>query len=460
MEELLQEAKKYVFERDRCNYLPYYERLERFVIQNEIIIGGIAGLCYMTDNPMDILLNNQWVLYTGDEELVYKLADTLQNAKEPDATALAELSNIKLDNEPDVGIRFVKESAVLSDLVYVQTTINNREFVIYVGVRPLFKIICLNEHRGVKLMDLISPKLYKPVFMADNITNSIKCLPLSLQLIDVYNILYTPAKADLWELYYSMEERLVFGKIGAEKDTSILGGLLESRNKNKRESESIQEDIDKPIKKPYIDYNLTLNNLTKMISGERFILLGDYASDYASDTTKRLQFLSSIEPEDIIKEFNERYPQISLKYIRHQLYMLNDFRLTKYTIYVLIGDMQRPLADVYNSPQYEMIPVIKDSKKNKYIASPAVLLRFIYIDIWNLKFIDKLNPSDNLKRRIKQLRETAHSLRAKQSVYTIFHFENEILPYKGVYTNENSAKKKRFGFSKQPPYFPAKNNFE
>jgi hypothetical protein len=425
LNELTPIAEKFIFENNRSLYIPFFIEAEKFCIENDILIGGKIGL--------DILMHKaltkdsfMWHLYTDDVyNIARDLTDTLYNVK---------------SNHIDVRT------------IGLRTDIKHHEFTIWINAVMIFKIYSLDKYRGVKLISVMGPTSM-PGYFYETTLKPVKLIPEEIQLIEIYRTLYSPEKSDLWQEYLTIEDNIY---------------------------SSMRKNI---IDKQYIDGGSAFNKincdkllLRKLIPGEN-VLIGDYAINNLENPTleinktkSRLQFITSSDIKTLVKKVSSilTYDNNSLRKIgsnikvtfaKFNLNIPSDFQIIKYTLYAVINNEQIPIADVFNSLEYELIPysnVDFEGKKLK-IGNPFVLLKFQFIDIWLIKLIINLNKNKQLESLILKNVQNSDELRKKiKGMSDIFQTEN----YAGIYINELVAKKKLIKEINErfPIYYPTKKS--
>lgn len=408
-------AEKFTMENDRFLYTKFFETAEEFCIKNNILMGGRVGLDLIVGQPLT-KDSYVWSLYCDDTfATAKKLSESLGDVSEPH---------------------------ISSKTVALITNIKHKEFQIHVNGRVLFKIYSLDRYRGLKLVDLMGPVLQNGYFT----NKKIKLLSEEIQLIEVYRILYSPKKIALWQENIKMESTLFNTCIKhlRAKSTTEIYGAAELVDKDHIEQKIVQS----------------------VIKNSDNILIGDYAIKSMGISRKyvRLQFLSCCEIDELLKKIGNciQNKNLRVSYVKYPLNIPSDFQIKKYTIYVNNGKDQIPIADVFNSPQYEMIPYWKGQEKLNQvkIANPWVLLRFLFIDIWVLKLILNIGTerSDFIKSRIVEIINT--TINIKKIVDDLITSQPiklfQLNDYVGDFIDDEIAKKKliRNIGERYPVYYP------
>lgn len=423
--DLLPLAEKFVFENDRELYVPFLTTVERFAIDNGVILGGRIGLDLLLGKPLtkDSFV---WDLYADD---------TFQTAK-------------KLT----IALYETKVQFIDARTVSLRTDLRHREFTIFINTRPMIKIYSLDKYRGIKLADLMGPVPRTSYFLKENIF----CIPEEMQLIEIYRGLYSPARVSEWKDYLAAEHALtslIEGHLGEKALKTVVGG----RSSPRRQTEQI---------------------ILKFVANIKALLIGDYAMQYYDQSTPpapRIQFITDMDIDEvtraldkIVKNKVSGLAKHSVTNVQYSLNIPTDFQITKHTLYLSTGKEQTPLADVYNCTTFELVPynLAKfDEKLNIRVGNPWVILRFRYIDLWILKLISNLSEDAQfLRTKIEALLDSIAEFR-KATLETLAKSPDllfKLEDYAGVYINELEAKKRLIKETgeKFAIFYPAKNNSE
>lgn len=340
LKDLIPEAEKFVLENDRARYKPLFVRAEELCAELEIVIGGRAGASLLLGAP---LTKDSWVwdLYCAN---TYSAATRLIDA----------LYSV---DAPHVDLRTLT----------LMTKIKHREFSISVETRELFRVYTLDKYRDVSLV-----RIMNPVPLTGWFGSPVLVFPQSQVLIELYQNLYSPAKFKQWEE-------------SAASASALFQGATEREGAAEREGAFDRASADSIL-------------LRGLIRDPRIVLVGDYATALLGiGTGTRLQFLTDIPIAElaamtsrVLNAEKDKLRRLKVShercvYVRYHLNIPSDFQITKHTLYAQVGADQIALADVFNSPEYELIPYTTVDKVR--VGSPYVLLRFIFIDIWVVKLI-------------------------------------------------------------------------
>lgn len=429
LEYKIEEAKKFILDNDRMMFEPFFKCAEEFCEENDVLIGGNVGIDLLVNNPLTID-SFKWDLYTMDVyEKSKKLIDKLYQI-----------------NSPHIPV----------ETLMLQTNIINKEYSIYVDTRLLFVLRSMNIHRGINLIKLMVPPTAESYFTK----HKLKCVSEELQLIGLYQILYTPNATSQWE-HVALNETKLYEKVKENLEKKSLTIVKESQ-----QVEGSSEDDNPKIKSNFIiNYNdIIIDNFADDI-----IIVNDIAFNELNITkydNPRLEFITNIDIYELSKRIERTAidsgmddAEITYRYFKTNI--PNDLRLTKCTLYANRKNKQIPIADVYNSTAFELIPFVKIEEKK--IGNLFVLLRFLFIRIWMLKFvlnikISNQNNADALSNTIVELIEIADNLRElyKEKLNNpteLFQLHN----YDGIYLDPTIKKKTRKFISDYYPAMPSKN---
>lgn len=320
-----------------------------------------------------------------------------------------------------------------SKYIVLKTLSKNKRLEIQFNTFTLANFYSISMGKDVNIKDLILPvEIEKIQYMSPE-----------LELIDVYRNLYNPNKESEWEGLLEIEEKIskqVLDRIG------LLGGNCDSCKIKRKAS------VNK-LKSLFVE---------QFIKNNKYVVLGDFGIKILtnSDITshEKVQIISKNKIEDDIQKiikFMEVYTEFGITYRKQKIDIPKDFRTNKYTIYVefpkLGKTIQKALIDIYNSAQFELIPYIV---KNGYmVGNPFVLSRFIMIDIWIIRIINKMGLikqtflSDKIAFFIKNLKQIK-DMNWKPMVFGVNYFGN-------FQDYVISTKIDRLGEDFSYPYYPA-----
>lgn len=386
--------------------------------------------------------------------------------------------NLLLDRErslDDFTYEFYSEAALqhafnmsnriadVTELVWMRTLIANQLYTITVDDRPLVTIRALRRTPGT------SHRLIQPIVKELPSGAKVSVLPPEIQLIRIYQILYSPNSADKWEeallnenrLFQHLSERLPIK--GSEPEGGEIHG-----------SDEFTQAMRQKIRTAILSEFIINNPDVALIADQAFAYLRGLLSE-----TPVIQIITTIPAEDIfqtVKKIIEREAgkiQVS-KFERH-LYVLDDMRIQRTVIKA--GPNNKEVLYIHNSAQYELIPtntLVFQNGQFLRVGNPFVLFRFILIELWILRWLAAGDHIDAkfLELRVNSLLRGLIVLRKQMStgrehIATISDhfidedsnwaiFQSEPLAYIGVYEPEVIATKLKGKESQRhPDYLPA-----
>jgi hypothetical protein len=424
--DLIQNAKEFVLNNDRMLYAPFFTIVEKYCAST-CIIGGRVGAELLIGIPIN-KDSFMWELYTND---TYKTAR-------------------------DISTEFLQAHSphINAATTNYKTDIRNIEQSISVNGRTLIKIYRADKYRNLDLMKMIRPITVKGYF-----GNDVQCLSEELQLCEVYQVLYSPSKFDKWGFNLSLENLLYTHVEPQLVDIFTTTGINNTSGSGDSGSGDSGSSGSNDILSGFSDRDAAvIENLNGIyIGGAAMKILG------MKTTITRLQIIcdkSINEIIDILKVILAstctKQTQITLSAVEYKLNLVSDFRLTKHTIYIVKSSTDRiPFIDVFNSSQYELIPIIRKKYKRSLttlnadnneilIGNLYVLLRFKMIDAWAVKLILGITPSANIKKSVECIISDIKLLRS-EIISKLQSSPGYLFPlndYIGTFVSERISKKK------------------
>lgn len=281
------------------------------------------------------------------------------------------------------------------DTLALHTSIPNREMRITVDARTLFNIFALDRYRGAKLVEVMKPPTVTGFFGA-----SVMIMPKLFNDIDTLQLRYNPAHFKKWP-------------------TLRTGGAKPYNNHHVEFAKYIRED-------------------------PRVVTIGDYA--YAE--RGRLQILidaSDDELKSLVKHALYDNTRAAVSIVSFAT-CLPDFQLRKRVVYLTENGQQKALMDVFNSPEYELVPYITHTSYK--IGHPLVIARFALIEVWLCQLIEATTGANLAQRRVELM---SHYDRAISEVP--LHLQTT--DFMGVNVSAAAVKKKIIREQRRvPSYFP------
>lgn len=429
--EIVQNSSSAYIYADRQRYASVYKIIETYCADKKLILSNICKLLSVPDNATTIMAPCKRI-NIGSPYIVY-------GANFNQARALTDLI-YKYDT---------------SKSIRMLTRIKNTEFTI--------------EYDGRKIVDIYNlmigsidvDMLFNPV-----IIENLHYLPAEIEIISLYHKLYLPNYAAEWKILIEMEPLLldiVFKRIG------IIGAKERRHKKKSRPIKTISRS--NVIKR---SISLLINAATDL--SNKWILIGLAAvnivvfSDIAN--INKVQIISPNSIERDVTYIQDLFSQDAfgpIEWKEHKLHLSSDFRIRRTTIYITNKNI--PIIDIFNSAQFELIPALLINKPldisinetvrkyKAYIGNAFVLLRFIMIDIWTLRIINRLGKlnKDIMKALIDELFDLIQIIQDPkkgfiQSAIDIDEYIGINIEYK-IAKTLNSLK--QIGYN--APYIPLKN---
>jgi len=374
---LIPEATK-LAESERFSFNNIYKIIEDIILKENVIYGGNWGVRLLTNEKRGIN-DYQYELYSEKaEDVAFSIVNEICKKE----------------------TKFVSLKKELSD------------FVLYIEARPLVTIHKLKEHdRGI-----ICPLRINSEKGNSEKGNKI-VMPADYHLLDLYRKLYIPNMDD-WEMALPLEEELFkmvkfeFNKnqrkfvTGADEELIESDKINESDKMDKSDKMSDDESDLSKSDKSESEVRLELYNrlINYLSSREDVIFVGEYACSLLLDNnnkkdnkfTLHLHIISTIKIAEELNMWIRKLddPQLKTVLKTNDVHLLNDIRLSRTTIYVVLGNEKYPILYVYNSAEYDLIPYNISKKTTGRIGNPFVIMRYLLVEIWIIKVIREMGGID------------------------------------------------------------------
>jgi hypothetical protein len=362
---------------ERLRYTVIYDIIEEYIQHNltatniannrdfRIIIGGSMGVNLLLGRERTYR-DFQYVLYT-ENSLIH--ANDLTNEIAKCITDLPDDSNIK------------------HIIVKLKSSIPDIKYEIYVDNRPLITIFTLRSD-PVKTYNLLEPVEVK------SFDGKRKLLVLSPEthLLDIYRVLSSPADVELWEEYLTDEERLfelLKGRL------AVLGGVDKAPEITQEERTRVENAL--------LEHYIVGNDSVVLLGEHAFKFISAYDSKYSFGNIQMSSNVINIISKHTGDELLNSIKKVVQKALGRDIpvvaqtrstNVMQDFRLTRTTIKMGAENEQKEIMYVYNSAFFDLIPynTLKQSKSGKLlqIANPFVLIRFLLIDLWMIRWVREM----------------------------------------------------------------------
>lgn len=362
--------------------------------------------------------------------------------------------------------------------VVLNTNEYGKEFTLLYDSMVVCKIYGMLNYKGISLMNLISP------VVIDGFWSSMKLryLPPELELIDVYKRLYSPEYFEEWSDLVEIEKTL-FNDVCSRNETGEIVGGVACTLRQVGELETLKILI---VSKFLVERDIVLIGAWAIIEIAAGIF-GKGIAEVSGNTVKlhgeadkkcieKVQVIVDCDIDKFMEElrvFVRKHSSVKLVCKEQPIHMIKEFRLVKHTVYVVFEDkcgvVEKPLMDVYNAGCYSLIGYTTSQRfmvnkaeasysKNIKVGNLFVILRFLMLDIWLLKIVQKLDflTKDVLVKKINMILGYMKFLR-KLNVVKSKAFSDH---YIGIYESESQAKKKNINLifetqrKKVYPYIP------
>jgi len=358
---------------DRNNYKIFFEAIEKFIEDNNLIIGGAFA---------SMLLYNEINMLNYTNMIIYEIY-----TEEPKEDA------IKLAN-----ILYNINSNGISRYTYVFPKIQNNLYQIFLNARPICTFKKIPIYKGVNIEYLIVAQVIKSIYLKNNII----CMGNYIQLINLYADINNPILIEDCQKNLLLEHNIRKKYIQNIKNDIIfhkklkLNQILEQKNQ-----------INMSFIYTYI------NNSNKIIIGDvgLYLLKNNKKKIHYNDIKKfRLQVLTCNALEDDGKLLNiiGKTYNLDIQWAISMPKYIDDFYLKRLTAYIMVNGHKRTILDIFNYGEYNIIGYntisnidgIKtisgkslDANKLKY-GSIFILMRFRLIDEWILNLLYELKSLD------------------------------------------------------------------
>lgn len=384
---------------ERNNYADVYDTVEKYIGNfsgdETIYLGGSYGVNLLFKRPRE-LNDYNYVLYS---QKAFVQAN--------------ELTNL---------IAAGQDYSKGGKIVTLVTKLPYKRYEIVVDNRTLVSMYHLQPLQGLDSLIL-------PIKEKSELGYTLTILSPEVYLLNCYHTLCSPQEVGSWEqalrdetkLFQLMNHRLndLFNAVLIGGSNNFLGGKEEQKESNDETKKQKKEQ--KENKK--IDYKMVEQKLLRDVidNNEEVIMVGEHAITIIND--RNFLNLSDWQPTKLIsvignlQQITERvkkvFPDNSITQQSKLVPILEDFRLERGVI--KLDDKE--VMYVYSASQYDCIPYnVVSAKKSKIrIGSPFVLMRFLLVDLWMVRWIHHIKMIDDVfaKTRIKNIVKVIVSLRTK-----------------------------------------------
>jgi hypothetical protein len=287
----------------------------------------------------------------------------------------------------------------IGKLVQMKEIIPIEEYEILYNMRRLISVYHIDKYKNVNI-----PSLFNAVKI-----DTLYYFSPEIEIMNIYHKLYSPIQYDNWPLLIK-KEKILYDKLL----DNMIGGV--SCNDISGKSNKGFQDINlynggakctdcKSQRK--LDINNIKILLLNFLNNENYIMIGKWAhnlinskKDISNDYNIQIISENDIEHDyRNIANFLSSYTNYGIYYKKKKLYVPQDNRLYKYTLFIkypVIGKtssgIDKQFIDIYNCASYELIPCIPKKHDNLIInvGNLFVQLRFLLIDLWLIRLLKYL----------------------------------------------------------------------
>jgi hypothetical protein len=251
-------------------------------------------------------------------------------------------------------------------------------------VALLFKV---QKYKGSEPREILKPVEIQGVLY----------MPGEIELINVYHTLYNPAKEKEWP-DACRYEGVLFDQVVDRNARGILGGKSCA-----------------PCKQNILEAAKISLVRDWLVDQEDLMLIGFWARDWLKapgpaqlpGNREKVQLIGNVNPKALLqrlKTFMGNFTKFNVTTRPQELNLPKDFRTVRWTYYVGIqgmrGVVDRPFLDRFNSAEFEVVPC--QPVRGLRLGARWVLLRFLFIDLWVVRFLREMGRIDaeTLKKKV------------------------------------------------------------
>jgi hypothetical protein len=342
------------------------------------------------------------------------------------------------------------------------------------------------DYQGRQLISVFKLDNYKTTthkLISAQVINGLNYFPAEIEIIDIYHQLYLMNE---YSNNVSNEEKL-YNQVIKRRECNMIGGFdkngkideIGGFDKNGKIDEIGGFDKNGKIDEiggfdkgncrearkeitEHIKITLVKDFIRKKENSNKFIVLGVWAYNWMLHgneicaNREKLQIMSILTPDEVLKTIRNYVNDIlqaNITMREQDLYIPKDFRTMRYTFYMTSktkhGIVDKPFMDLFNCANFEIIPY--DIKDGLQIANKWVLLRFMFIDVWIIRFIKNIGLLDAnvLDQKLTFMWKIIDYFRTLDESTDAAHYTGTFISY-DVAKKMDALKQKKFF----PPYYP------
>lgn len=497
LDPLVDKAKVMAWEERVKRYTPLWRGITVWCSQNDVLIGGVWGSQLMMGMPRDLtsVTTEIWCtdVFQKAKDLCDNLATLLTQLVDSANKSIDKSANKPEDTSTDKISGDIEDVALRLPTLHVSTGLVNVEVYVMYDLLPLVKFVRMDCVKNVSLYQMAGHSIVRHDGM------DVKIMTPELFLVGLYRRLYNPANVgtcnDMLEwagrMYIKLldsEPKQRFLSLGGKrhdssnrpddmatikmhelaKDFLIVGDYAIDAHLKYRSGGSKHKNRKNYGNKKYKNRDDQENWKDKKQKNREHNDRGDWknkdknykkhknhvnqtdTNPFARNMHKRLAFIVDRPLEELQPLVNAALPGAEI--IAYKLQNVDDFQLVKYTVFW----EKRPIADMYNCGNYEVLPRAGPERHDAHL---FVVLRFLYVELWSLRFIARIVQSDYIMRRIVYIFECIKLL--TKDIPAAIDLENLDLTfirpewYWGIWQSEAVMRKKFIAKKgRMAPYFP------
>ncbi|MFA5176607.1 MAG: hypothetical protein WC440_00480 [Candidatus Omnitrophota bacterium] len=390
-----EDARAYLLRNDRFKYLPVLASIERVASARGMIVGGRIGVVALShDAQVDTIDADLWMLELFSPNIHDDMIECMKIVTREMGENDAYIGNARTIMV--VPIIHEREYHLIADfrIVAVGRSLGTRVGVDVTKLvvdaskegRGLFNELEMmmtreREHGSTTMRASTIMAQSMALILRDRSDDArvvIRVMPRTLQIMRLAHMLCNPDLASKWSSYIGQIGDL-FDGIDAEIGIEHEG----ARHEQHRDMTAITA-----LRARYGAITIGERAVIHYISGHNSV--------HSAQMPKRAreQYIMTFDNVD------ELCASEHLTYARIDVRVPDDFRARK----VILRHGDDIVADVFNTVDYEPVPVVIDDKGEQY-ASPLCVIRFLFIDIWSLDaIIEGMSSRENSTGACEALR--------------------------------------------------------
>jgi hypothetical protein len=358
----------------------------------------------------------QHKIYLSDKYIILDMQNELQAIYEKQIMLYTKNPFLHANN-----IANIIHEKTRNKYVKLRTIKEQEEFIIDYNARSIITVYNLEKYT-TSTHTLISP----------TVINGINYFPAEIEIIDIYHQLYI--NADYTN--NAMIEDKLYNQVMQRREKNLIGGMQQVNCKELRKE--LVEHVKISLVKDFLLHKDQTN---------KHMLLGTWAYNWYKfgkeicANKEKVQIMSILTPNEVLKAIQNYINEIvdADIYMKEQdLHIPKDFRTKRFTLYMTSktkhGIVDKPFLDLFNCANFEIIPY--DKINGILIAYKWVLLRFMFIDIWIIRFIKNIGLLNQQTLDMK-----LESMWSIVEYFKTLEDSADVDRYLGIYINYDIAKK-------------------